>query len=117
MKTVKVDVAIIGAGTAGLTAYKAATKAGARTILIEQGPHGTPGARVGCMPSKFLIAAADAAQAARLAPEFGGLAANVRITGHEVRRRARAVPDRCPPVALPAVHDRLARPRLPGKAR
>jgi len=55
----KVDVAVIGAGTAGLAAYRAAKAAGASALLIEGGTHGTTCARVGCMPSKLLIAAAS----------------------------------------------------------
>ena len=69
--TLKVDVAVIGAGTAGLTAYRAAHAAGARTVLIEGGTYGTTCARVGCMPSKLLIAAAEAAHAIHRAPGFG----------------------------------------------
>ena len=33
-----VDVAVIGAGTAGLAAYRAAKRAGASVVLIEGGP-------------------------------------------------------------------------------
>ncbi len=49
MQTVQVDVAIIGAGTAGLGTYHAAIAAGARTAIIEEGDYGTTCARVGCM--------------------------------------------------------------------
>src|SRR5687767_12173829 len=66
-----VDVAVIGAGTAGLAAYRAAVKAGKRAVLIEAGPYGTTCARVGCMPSKLLIAAAEAAHHASAAGPFG----------------------------------------------
>lgn len=52
---IKVDVAIVGAGTAGLSAYKEVVKVTDRVILINHGPHGTTCARVGCMPSKVLI--------------------------------------------------------------
>ena len=62
-KNRKVDVAVIGAGTAGLAAYRAAKAAGASAVIIEGGPYGTTCARVGCMPSKLLIAAAEAAHA------------------------------------------------------
>lgn len=55
MKTLTVDVAVIGAGTAGLAAYRAARSHGKRVVLIEGGPYGTTCARVGCMPSKLLI--------------------------------------------------------------
>lgn len=71
MQTLQVDVAIIGAGTAGLVAYRTAKAAGARTAIIEGGEDGTTCARVGCMPSKLLIAAAEAAHAVAKAPAFG----------------------------------------------
>jgi dihydrolipoamide dehydrogenase len=35
MKTQQVDVAVIGAGTAGMAAWHAATQAGAHAVLIE----------------------------------------------------------------------------------
>lgn len=53
MVRMECDVAIIGAGTAGLSAYRAAKKSGKSVVLIEGGPHGTTCARVGCMPSKL----------------------------------------------------------------
>ena len=71
MKVEQVDVAIIGAGTAGIAAYRAARAGGATAMLIEGGVDGTTCARVGCMPSKLLIAAADAAHAVATAPSFG----------------------------------------------
>ena len=95
MRVVQVDVAIVGAGTAGLTAYRAARAAGATVMLIEGGVGGTTCARVGCMPSKLLIAAADAAHAVALAPGFGvrhdGV---VRIDGRAVMDRVRRERDR-----------------------
>src|SRR3546814_17527301 len=71
MKLVKTDVAIIGAGTAGLSAYRAVKSAGLNAVLIEGGLPGTTCARVGCMPSKLLIAAAEAAHTAASAAPFG----------------------------------------------
>jgi dihydrolipoamide dehydrogenase len=59
MKEVRVDVAVIGAGTAGMSAFRAARAAGKRAVLIEAGEFGTTCARVGCMPSKLLLAAAN----------------------------------------------------------
>src|SRR6201747_3317551 len=49
----------------------AARKAGAKTLLIDDRFAGTTCATVGCMPSKLLIAAANAAFGARNAPVFG----------------------------------------------
>ena len=60
MNTLHTEVAVIGAGTAGLAAYRAAVAAGRRAVIIEGGVYGTTCARVGCMPSKLLIAAAEA---------------------------------------------------------
>ncbi|WP_323017525.1 dihydrolipoyl dehydrogenase [Castellaniella sp.] len=89
------DVAIIGAGSAGLPAYREVLKAGLKPLLIESGPHGTMCARVGCMPSKLLIAAAEAAAAIRHAPGFGVYAAGpVQIDGVAVMERVRRERDR-----------------------
>lgn len=90
----KVDVAIIGAGTAGLTAYRAAKKEGAEVVMIEAGPYGTTCARVGCMPSKLLIAAAEAAHHMGDAPTFGVHAGEVTIDGKAVMKRVREERDR-----------------------
>ncbi len=59
MEQRKVDVAIIGAGTAGMTAYRQAREHTDNLLVIESGVYGTTCARVGCMPSKLLIAAAE----------------------------------------------------------
>ncbi len=50
-----VDVAIIGVGTAGLTAFRQVRQITTNVVLINDGPYGTTCARVGCMPSKVLI--------------------------------------------------------------
>ena len=89
------DVVIIGAGTAGMTAYRAASRAGKKAILIEGGPFGTTCARVGCMPSKLLIAAAEAAHTARHTAAFGvHVDGTIRIDGKEVMQRVKAERDR-----------------------
>lgn len=54
------DVIIIGAGSAGLSALREVKKRTERFILINDGYWGTTCARVGCMPSKVLIEAANA---------------------------------------------------------
>jgi dihydrolipoamide dehydrogenase len=53
------DVAIIGAGSAGLSARSEVAKKTENYLVIDDGPLGTTCARVGCMPSKVLIQAAD----------------------------------------------------------
>ena len=95
MDTLKVDVAVIGAGTAGLNARREVEKRGGRPVMIESGPYGTTCARVGCMPSKLLVAAADAAHALDHAPLFGIHAGtDRRIEGPVVMQRVQRERDR-----------------------
>ena len=54
-----VDVAIIGAGSAGLFALSQVRKKTDNYVLIDGGELGTTCARVGCMPSKVLIQVAE----------------------------------------------------------
>jgi dihydrolipoamide dehydrogenase len=113
-----VDVAVIGAGTAGLAAYRAAKGAGASVVLIESGPYGTTCARVGCMPSKLLIAAAEAAHHAQLAPRFGvHLDGPIRIDGREVMARVRSERDRFVGFVLRDVDSIPEADRIRGRAR
>ncbi len=94
MNTRNVDVAVIGAGSAGLVAFREAKKWTNNVVLIEGGPYGTTCARVGCMPSKLLIAAAEAAHATREAPAFGIDVSGVEIDGVAVMDRVRRERDR-----------------------
>ncbi len=55
----KVDVAIIGAGSAGLTAMSTLRRYTDNFVLIDGGELGTTCARVGCMPSKAVIQVAE----------------------------------------------------------
>lgn len=54
------DVVILGAGTAGLSALTEVKKRTDRFLIVNAGHYGTTCARVGCMPSKLLIEAANA---------------------------------------------------------
>jgi dihydrolipoamide dehydrogenase len=117
MKTIKTEVAVIGAGTAGMTAYRAATAGGKKTLLIESGPYGTTCARVGCMPSKLLIVAADAAHAAHAAPAFGVHPGPVRIDGKAVMARVRSERDRFVGFVLEAVDGYPDADKIHGRAR
>lgn len=57
--TREVDVAILGAGSAGLYALTQIKKLTSNFVLIDGGELGTTCARVGCMPSKALIQVAE----------------------------------------------------------
>jgi dihydrolipoamide dehydrogenase len=96
-------VAIIGAGTAGLAALAAVRETTEDVVLIDRGPLGTTCARVGCMPSKLLIAAGDAAEAVRRAATFG-IAAEPAVDGRAVMARVRTLRD----AFVAGVRDRIA---------
>lgn len=118
MKTIQTDVAVIGAGTAGLAAYRAAVASGARALLIEGGPYGTTCARVGCMPSKLLIAAAEASHAAQDTSPFGvHVDGTVRVDGREVMDRVRGERDRFVGFVVDGVEKIPQTDRLRGQAR
>lgn len=57
-ETLHTDIAVIGAGTAGLSAFHEIRRAGRTALLIDHGPLGTTCARAGCMPSKAILQAA-----------------------------------------------------------
>lgn len=117
MKTLETDVAVIGAGTAGMGAWWAARKHTPHVLLIESGPYGTTCARVGCMPSKLLIAAAEAAHQARHADLFGVHAGPVHVDGRAVMRRVRSERDRFVGFVVESVEGWPAELRLRGVAR
>lgn len=59
MKELRAKVAIVGVGTAGMTAWRQISKSCSDFVLINGGSYGTTCARVGCMPSKLFIQAAN----------------------------------------------------------
>jgi pyruvate/2-oxoglutarate dehydrogenase complex dihydrolipoamide dehydrogenase (E3) component len=67
----KVDICVIGAGSGGLSVAAGASQMGASTVLVEKGAMGGDCLNFGCVPSKALLAAAHAAEAARKASRFG----------------------------------------------
>jgi pyruvate/2-oxoglutarate dehydrogenase complex dihydrolipoamide dehydrogenase (E3) component len=62
---------VVGAGAAGLVVAIGAAKAGKKVLLIEKGNYGGDCTNYGCIPSKSLIAAAEAAHSLRRARTFG----------------------------------------------
>ncbi len=65
------NLVVIGAGTAGLVAASAAAQMGAKVALIERHLLGGDCLNVGCVPSKGIIAPANAAAKARYASDLG----------------------------------------------
>ena len=118
MKKIEVDVAVIGGGTAGLGAYRAAKAHSKKVVMIEGGPYGTTCARVGCMPSKLLIAAAEAVHQIQKAPGFGiHPEGNIRIDGREVMARVKRERDRFVGFVLEGVDSIPEEDKIHGYAR
>lgn len=117
MKTLSTDVAVIGAGTAGMSAWRAARAHTPNVLLIERAQYGTTCARVGCMPSKLLIAAAEAAHAIEHAGVFGVHGGGLKVDGPAVMARVRAERDRFVGFVVEAVEAWPAEHRLLGHAR
>ena len=65
------DLAVIGAGAAGLSVTSVAAQLGLRVVLIERDRMGGDCLNFGCVPSKALLAASHAATAARAVGRFG----------------------------------------------
>ncbi|MDF1614377.1 dihydrolipoyl dehydrogenase [Desulfurivibrio dismutans] len=87
----KVDVVIIGAGSAGLSAVSEVKKKTDNFVLINQGHYGTSCARIACMPTKALVEAARACRVRHLLKEMGvggthGLTIDRRKIFEHVRR-------------------------------
>lgn len=66
------DLAIVGAGSAAFAAAIHARRKDLRVVMIERGQVGGTCVNVGCIPSKALLAAAEARRAAA-APRFPGI--------------------------------------------
>ena len=117
MERIQTDVAVIGAGTGGLAAYRAVKAAGKKALLIESTVYGTTCARVGCMPSKLLIAPAEAAHAVERYPAFGlSVDGPVKVDGRAVMARVRRERDRFVGFVVRGVDEISAADKIWGKA-
>ena len=75
-QALNVDIAIIGAGSGGLSVAAGAVQMGASVVLVEKAKMGGDCLNTGCVPSKALIAAGEAAETVRTSARFG-------VNGHE----------------------------------
>lgn len=110
------DVVIIGAGTAGQTAYSQAIKNTRNILVINDGKWDTTCARVGCMPSKLLIEAAKRAYKSETADQFG-IHNDTQIDGREVMQRVQQLRNHFTLHAQAVVNEWPAEHKLQGKAR
>jgi len=71
MKSLKTDILVIGAGSAGLSVASGAVQMGARVVLLEGHKMGGDCLNYGCVPSKALIASGKAAHAQANSARYG----------------------------------------------
>lgn len=119
MKQLTADVVVIGGGTAGMGAFRNALLHTQNVYLIESHQFGTTCARVGCMPSKLLIAAAEARHHALHTDPFGvHLDKNsIEVNGVEVMNRVKFERDRFVGFVLEDVHAWDESRRIMGEAK
>ena len=90
----QLDVAIIGAGTAGLSARSEVSKHTDSYRVFEAGPLGTTCARVGCMPSKAFIQCAEDFHRRKTFSQLGITGASgIAVEWASVMRKTRALRD------------------------
>jgi pyruvate/2-oxoglutarate dehydrogenase complex dihydrolipoamide dehydrogenase (E3) component len=95
------DLLVLGGGTAGIVAAKTAASLGARVLLVERDRTGGDCLWTGCVPSKALLAAADAAARARDAARFGVHVDAVRVDFPQAMDHVRAAILHIAPVDSP----------------
>ncbi len=111
------DLAVIGAGAAGLSVTAVGAQLGLRVALIERGRMGGDCLNTGCVPSKALLAAAHAAMEARAAGRFGLRIAAPEIDWGAVQAHVRGVIAAIAPADSAARFTALGATVLAGHAR
>jgi dihydrolipoamide dehydrogenase len=109
------DLIIIGAGTAGIAAYKEAIKHTQNILIINNGPWDTTCARVGCMPSKVLISSANHAHVAGQTNALG-LDIKAEIDTSNVMTHVRQLRDRFTKATLKDVNSWDEAHKISGQA-
>ena len=85
------DLAIIGAGSGGLSVAAAAAQFGQKVILFEKGKMGGDCLNYGCIPSKALIAASKQAHTFRTAGKYGISAIEPKVDFKKVHKYVQSV--------------------------
>jgi pyruvate/2-oxoglutarate dehydrogenase complex dihydrolipoamide dehydrogenase (E3) component len=111
------DLAVIGAGAAGLSVTAVAAQLGLRVALIERDRMGGDCLNFGCVPSKALLAAAHAAEAARGAGRLGLRLPDPVIDWQAVREHVHGVIATIEPMDSEARFHALGATVLRGEAR
>lgn len=110
------DIIIIGAGTAGISAYKEAVKYTSNLLIINKGPWDTTCVRVGCMPSKVLISTANRMHDIQYADEVA-LSVQSEINTDRVMQHVQNLRDRFAQATLKDVESWEEKHKIDGEAK
>ncbi len=102
-RILKADIVVIGAGSGGLSVASGAAQLGLKVVLFEKGEMGGDCLNYGCVPSKALVAAADAAHQARNSGALGVSNRSVDVDFQKVMAHVRRA------IAAIALNDSQAR--------
>ncbi len=94
----KVDICIIGAGSAGLSVASGAAQLGRSVVLFEANEMGGDCLNLGCVPSKSLIAAGKAAYAQTSGEQYGIKPVSPKIDFGAVKAHIKGVIEQIAPV-------------------
>ncbi len=111
------DLAVIGAGAAGLSVTAGAAQLGVKVVLIERDRMGGDCLNIGCVPSKAMLAASHAARGAREAGRFGVHLPEPRIDWDAVQAHVHGVIAAIAPTDSEARFRALGATVLRGEAR
>ncbi|WP_293867734.1 FAD-dependent oxidoreductase [uncultured Alsobacter sp.] len=117
MTELKPDICVIGAGAAGLSVAVVAGGLGVPVVLVDKGTFGGECLNTGCVPSKALLAAAEAAEAMRRTGPFGIAAARPRVDQARVKQHVDRVIAAIAPNDSPERYAALGVQVLRGEAR
>jgi pyruvate/2-oxoglutarate dehydrogenase complex dihydrolipoamide dehydrogenase (E3) component len=98
MERITADIAIIGAGSGGLSVAAGASQLGLKVVLFEAGEMGGDCLNTGCVPSKALIAAGKQARAMRTASRFGIADVEPQVDWAAVKAHVQGVIDTIAPI-------------------
>ncbi len=98
VRTLKADLCIIGAGSAGLSAAAGAAMLGLKVVLFEKHEMGGDCLNYGCVPSKALLSAAKAAHAPADSAKFGVALSPAKVDWNGVKAHVRKTIETIAPV-------------------
>ncbi len=118
MKQMQCDTVVIGAGSAGIAAFKQADENGALCILIDQGPLGTSAQRSGELPLSLLMSAGIALHNSQRLEDFGiETASQASFNTSQVLNSLRSVRSRATSEVLSFLYKIPEERRLRGQAK